>query len=417
MPPTTYHHVLQKTISLLQNHYENVDSPIDAPQKSSHGDIDILCCQPRSDTFDPAKISTREVTENIAKILGAKAWIVGGKDQSMNFAIPWPAEEELEHDGAQEKRFIQIDVHVFRDLEEYKWTLFHHAHSDLWNILGSTIRPYGLTANNIGLYLRIPSIELLDRKKSMVFLTSDPNEVLKFLGLDEEKWWTQFKDHGELMEYAAGNRCFHVRQLADDEIIGDVVGVVDVAGKGNGQEDGEEIKKKLKHNDRQRMGKRELFRRWIEEFIPKCRDEGRFLEERVTRKLITEEAKVRFGVGDEFDRREQEWGLKRHEEEVWKVVKGTVPEDVESQLRAAVVRELKRVVIEGEVWAAQKSEDGGDVPKELRKNADGYWEVEKVRSWVEKNWEQAGEIGWARQNKRALEGMKAKAEKKLKTEK
>jgi hypothetical protein len=35
-----------------------------------------------------------------------------------------------------------------------------------------------------------------------------------------------------------------------------------------------------------------------------------------------------------------------------------------------------------------------------------------VRAFVTANWKEAGEIGWARQQQRALEGMKAKAEKK-----
>lgn len=35
-----------------------------------------------------------------------------------------------------------------------------------------------------------------------------------------------------------------------------------------------------------------------------------------------------------------------------------------------------------------------------------------MRKFVEENWKEGGKIGWARQQERAMEGMKAKAEKK-----
>ncbi len=61
--------------------------------------------------------------------------------------------------------------------------LFKHAHGDIWNLLGSTIRPFGLTVDEDALWLRIPEIEKFDRKKAKIRLTSDPVEVIRFLGL------------------------------------------------------------------------------------------------------------------------------------------------------------------------------------------------------------------------------------------
>lgn len=73
------------------------------------------------------------------------------------------------------------------DVASWKWELFHHAFGDLWNLLGTTIRPFGLTANENGLHVRIEEIEALDRKKSMIFLTKDPWEVCDLLRLDQER--------------------------------------------------------------------------------------------------------------------------------------------------------------------------------------------------------------------------------------
>lgn len=78
-------------------------------------------------------------------------------------------------------------MRVCPDLASWKWQLFHHAFGDLWNLLGTTIRPFGLTANEKGLHVRIEEIELLDRKKSMIYLTKDPLEVCQLLGLDAER--------------------------------------------------------------------------------------------------------------------------------------------------------------------------------------------------------------------------------------
>ena len=80
-----------------------------------------------------------------------------------------------------------MDLRVCPDLASWKWQLFHHAFGDLWNLLGTTIRRFGLTANEKGLQVRIEEIEHLDRKKSMIFLTKDPREVLQLLGLDAER--------------------------------------------------------------------------------------------------------------------------------------------------------------------------------------------------------------------------------------
>jgi len=58
----------------------------------------------------------------------------------------------------------------------------------------------------------------------------------------------------------------------------------------------------------------------------------------------------------------------------------------------------------------------GVVPAAASKNEEGFYDLEVVREFVLKNWRRAGDIGWERQQKRALEGMKAKAEKKRKAE-
>lgn len=175
----------------------------------------------------------------------------------INLAIPYPNEAD---------KYIQIDIHISPSKKAFDWEMFHAAHGDLWNIIGSTIRQFGITVNNTGMYLRIPEIEALDKKKAMVFLTDDSNAILEFLGLDAERWWKPFQNQEELFEYAVSCRMFWVKKTkSDDETEGNVI----VGGDVEGQEGGESGKKKLKHNDRARIRKRDIFRTWMDEFIPK----------------------------------------------------------------------------------------------------------------------------------------------------
>lgn len=397
MPPEIYKQVLEQTLATLSKHYDHVGSPIEAPGKPTYGDIDIMVSTPLSADFDASVTSYKVISQNLAKSLSAAASIIESGNPTVNLAVPWP-----EDDG--EKKYVQIDVHACKDLKEWKWNLFHAAHGDLWNILGTTIRPFGLTVNDKGMYLRIPEIELLDRKKSMIFLTGEPGEILEFLGLDEEQWWKEFRSRKEMFEFATRCRMFWVKEKKNEEAEGDVVGETEVVGA---QEGGEAGKKKLKHNDRQRMAKRPIFKEWIDEFIPKLREEGRYSEAKITRGQIRDEAFERFGVKVEYEERLKVWRLARHEDELWReVIKGTVPvDDIDPQFRAAAIRQLKAVIMEGEEFE-------GSVPPAAMKNEEGFHDLEAVREFVLKNWKRVGEIGWERQQKRALEGMKAKAEKK-----
>ena len=338
----------------------------------------------------------------------------------MNFAIPWPSFVELDsldstealqgNEDARRERSIQLDIQHCPTPDQLTYTLFHHAHGDLWNILGTTIRSFGLTLNDRGLFLRIPSLELTNRKKSFVLLTSDPDTILKFLGLDEARFWKRFGNVEEMFEFGATCRMFWVKEIKDDKESegvkeGDVIGTVEPVG---GQEGGTEGKKKLKHNDRQRMGKRAIFAKWIDEFIPACREKARMGNPGVTRESVRDDAFEQFeGVRKEYEQKEREWTLERHKDMVWRVaIKESVPvEGIDPPFRAASIRMLKQILME-------KEEDEGKIVEAAKTDENSFWDAEKVRDYVQDNWERLGKVGLERQHQKAIEGMKAKAEKK-----
>ena len=382
-----------------------MDSPIESPGKETFGDVDVVVFSPKADSPLSGILSHADVVEQLSNYLGAKHHITEKGNPTVNFAIPWPAEELLGEDGegkkvVMEKKYVQLDVKICDSEKMFQWELFHAAHGDLWNILGSTIRRFGLTVNNLGMYLRIVEIEPFDRRKSMVFLTDDHGRIVEFLGLEKERWWRKFESRGEMFEYAAGCRMFWVK---DFDEMGDAEGAME------GQEGGDAGKKKLKHNDRARLAKRPIFREWMEEFIPRCREEGRFADSKgVTREQIREECFVYFGeaVKLEYEARLKEWQLARHKDDMLRlVIKGSVPEDADPPFRSASIRTLKGVIMNGEAFEGKK------VPG-VAANEEGFWDADHVRAWVVTNWKKAGEIGWAKQHERAMEGMKAKGQRK-----
>jgi hypothetical protein len=405
MSPEIYTQVLATTHAILRQHYHLVGSPIESPGKETFGDVDVVVFSPKADSPLNGIISYPDLAKQLSIYLGAKHHITEKGNPTLNFAIPWPAEESLDEDGEEEKavkgkKYVQLDVKICDSEKMFQWELFHAAHGDLWNILRSTIRRFGLVVNNLGMYLRIPEIEPFDRRKSMVLLTDDHGRILEFLGLEKERWWRKFGSREEMFDYAAGCRMFWVK---DFDKVGDAEGVME------GQEGGDAGKKKLKHSDRTRMAKRPIFREWIEEFIPRCREKGRFADSKgVTREQIQEESFVYFGedVKTEYETRLKEWKLAKHKDDILRlVIKRSIPEDVDPPFRSASIRILKGVIMDGENFEGKKV-------TEVAANEEGFWDVDEVRAWVVTNWKKAGEIGWTRQQEGAMEGMKAKAQRK-----
>ncbi|KAI9644811.1 hypothetical protein NHQ30_006838 [Ciborinia camelliae] len=403
-----YDEALQQNQAILRKFYSKVASAIEGPGKTTYGDVDILVALPLNNAFSPEE----RVVDTLKTALNAKAWKQVKGNPTINFAVPWPykaipgssgvvGENGGNTDTTSEKWYVQVDVHICKDEHEFDWELFHSAHGDLWNIIGTNIRRFGLTINNRALFIRIPEIELADKKKSMVFLTDDPVRILDFLGLDQKKWWKRFNNQQEMFEYAATCRMFWVRDVVD-EINGDVIA---------GQEGGEEGKKKLKHNDRQRLAKRPIFKAWIDEFIPHCREEGKHSDTKITREEIRDEAFEEFGVKEEYEIRRQDWILEKHLLELVNYgIKGNIPLDgVDGQMRSAAIKVLKGIIMEGDPY-------GGSVPEATMKYENGFYNLDLVKHFVIENWENAGRIGMARQQGRARESMMAIAGKKARAE-
>lgn len=267
LPPALYLALRNKYLSHLSTFYTQVGTPLEAPDKPSYGDIDIVVATPIL-PFPHTPLSTS---------LAAHASLSHRLFPKISYAVPHPERADA---------YVQLDMHVCEP-ECFAFELLNHGHGDLWNILRISIQAFGLTTSNIGLQLRIPEIESLNRKKSLLHLTSDPDAVLDFLRLDRCARWRPFGSVEEMFAYAAGSRFFRANAYEREG---------------------------LKGHDRKRMGKRELYRRFVEEWVPRVKGEGGKEEnEGLTREGALEEALDVFGKRPEYEKRLRMWEAKRRE--------------------------------------------------------------------------------------------------------
>ena len=442
LPALVYHQMRDKFHTLLREVFFHVATPIEGPGKRDFGDIDILVAtekQPVENNDGTRGSSPKQLLATIQQALQADRAIFNGAEASVNLAIPWPAEIASTIDGAAETtqaigdeslldvdslqpHFIQVDVRICASTGQMQWILFKHAHGDFWSIMGSTIRPFGLTADEIGFYIRIPEIEDNNRKLAKVFLTDEPKEVLRFLGLEIDSHWDKpFATADDLYEYAASSKFFWIDPEVKDGEHGDGV---HENGQGTtrltvviGQGTVEDAKMQLKSNDRRRMNQRPVFRGWIEEFIPQCREKGRFLpsdpemtRERV-RVHVRGDAFACFpGVEEEYMNRLTVWMEEKSKNNAISIIKDTVPHDLEPQRRGNLITALKKIIL-------MDDESFGILPERPLKTPGGMYLIEDIRNWITENWQGVYEIAWQKQIERAREGMALKQAKKEKADK
>ena len=411
MPRQVYLGMKEQCFEKFQEHFEVVESPIEGPGKIDFGDIDILLFGPRTFLSDGSPM-----LEHLQSIIGGiKVIAEKGEEVSAHFAIPWSqpsiSTAEKPHSESSSdtpvERYIQVDVRVCTDLQRLRWILFKHAHGDAWNMIGTTIRPFGLTVDETALWLRVSEIEKADKKRAKVLLTSDPDQVLEFLNLPRDRFWGgPFDSCHDLFEYVAQCRMFWVSPsppapLHKQDGIAGSEGI-SVAEK---EDTVSNDKRKLKANDRRRMNLRPAFRSWVEDFIPECRRQGRSPEPRTSRDEVTREAFAAFGpdVEKEFFSRRTEFLLEQDRLHIWTgVIKTTIPQPEDRtdqrmlQYRGTIVKAFKKIILDAD------DSYGVDRPDDLQ-NEEGFYDTDKVVAFIREHEAKVGQVAWERQHRAYLD--------------
>ncbi|UKZ58885.1 uncharacterized protein TrAtP1_000207 [Trichoderma atroviride] len=372
MPKEVYEATKAWCQEILRGLYRHVESPLDGPGKLDFGDIDIFLASPK-----PEASTGLYAINTLSKALGAERTIIESGREHINvaasFAIPWPSDETSNAEDA-DKKHIQVDVRVCESEDKLRWMLFNHGHGDLWQIVGSQIRWYGLTVDDSAMWLRIPEIEESNKRLAKIFLTSDPPKALDFLGLPKEEYWDHpFPSAEDMFDYISSCRLMYVAPTAP-----------------------ERDAKSLKSNDRRRMRQRPIFKKWMDEFVPDCRQLGRFSEQRLTREAITEEAFAVFGVEKEYKARRKEFIIKRQEEFIWNsLIKDSIPAPSPSDSRAILhkscsVKALKEIILgNGENY-------NFPLDKKSLKDSDGFYNMDYIKEFIKLHKDDVGEAALVR---------------------
>jgi hypothetical protein len=215
---TLYHPVLEKL-------YPRVVCPPSVWEKPDHGDVDFLVVERDDSIVDPVELADR---------LEAKAFIVNGS--STSYAVPHP-------DYTSSPKFIvQIDIRTCPK-ETFDWQSFTGSYSDLGPVLAFLLRPVGLKITDKGFFLRVPHSQAYSKgKEDMLLLSDNPEAVMYFLGLDEERFKAGFATECQVFDFLLSGHLPRPRK---------------VSGSGS------ESRKK----DRVLIKKRPMFRRFVEDYL------------------------------------------------------------------------------------------------------------------------------------------------------
>lgn len=227
-------------------------------------------------------------TATLTKILHATKSITA-KPATL-FAVPYPS--GLPCDGEGENH-IQLDVQRCETVHRFNWMLFFNSLGDFWNILGTALRRYGLTANDHGLHLRVRDIETENKQYALISLTSDPGDIFEFLGLDVKEFNKGWSTLEEMYVFLERHRFFgrdsytRVHHLDDSH-----------SSIRNGANGGGGTKEK------KRIETRAGYRQFVDEFLPLWQDVGR---KRVRREEVLELVLKRWGKRGEYKKKMNEW--------------------------------------------------------------------------------------------------------------
>lgn len=327
-------HIHQRLVSQFQStlslFFSKVGSSPGAPEKSEHGDIDILVEGPLES----------HPSTTLQSALGAAACI--SSSPTTNFAI-W--DDQL-------AAYVQLDVHVCRQ-GGIEWECFHRSHGDLWNILGVMGKPFGISVNDTGVRISAESIERRNRKASMLFLTESPREAIEFFGCDWNQYQKGFQTVEEFFAF-----CAQCRFLNHEKVEWKLIG-------------------RLKE-------KRPLCRRWVMEYLPslsagKAQSKTTTSHPKITRETILREALTKFNKWDDYHCLLGGWEKENFDHEMWGRIAERLP--IRSGDLGHVLRPLKRRLQREDETSGEKGLKALKV--EWRHSRESKWADIALGEWEE----------------------------------
>ncbi|KAG9006780.1 hypothetical protein FRB94_000464 [Tulasnella sp. JGI-2019a] len=221
MPPAVYIALKGRLLPRLRDVYEYVGIPLEAPEKTTYGDLDFVVAGPKVDADSESEVDTGKgvvVPVNAPHILVQRAIVaqhvnpVDG-NRTSNFAVPIVVGEwgEFGHNKEEDEArnavetgeiFYQVDINVCTDKEEWERVMFFHAYGDLGIIMSLIARNAGIALGEKGLRLPIPNHQPVQLSQSF-------DQITEFMGWSMERRKAGFHTKREAFEWAGSSRFFN----------------------------------------------------------------------------------------------------------------------------------------------------------------------------------------------------------------
>ncbi|KAK0244184.1 hypothetical protein EDD85DRAFT_189743 [Armillaria nabsnona] len=187
----------------LSTVYTQVCTPLEAPEKQDHGDIDFL-------VYSPENLPSHDT---VKELLGAAHVMPMPGPRTSNYAIPIP---EDEFNTQMHVGWYQVDVHVCGSPEEFAGVRFFHSYGDMGMILG-------LVARHSGLHLGVHGLKYPHPPNPGIMLSTDFNAIADFIGCDMKRYDQGFTTKRALFDWIAKSRFFAPRMFGRGDAEGSKV--------------------------------------------------------------------------------------------------------------------------------------------------------------------------------------------------
>lgn len=188
--PEIYAEVKLQTTAALRTIFSHVVVPVEMPEKLDFGDVDYLVSRPLKSPRTGATADDFDWTNTIGAMKTAFSTSHGYQGRKnpdcMYFAIRAPGQDNNdEHEDIHKRKvWIQVDVKVCFKPELFEWYTFELNYASNSKMMGSMIKPLGLTIDPEGLHIRVEELDETSQAGSMVPVSKDPRDVLRIVGLD-----------------------------------------------------------------------------------------------------------------------------------------------------------------------------------------------------------------------------------------
>ena len=231
--------------------------------------------------------------EDLKQALGAEAHTKAGHTNS--FAIQLPEEGDI---------FFQLDIQTCKK-GSLEWASVIYGYGDIWHIIGSTVTRFDLAIDDAGLHARVKKIEGGSRKDCRLLLTSNPQEMMDFLGLDGLKYEQGFCSLDELCDWAVSMPSFQRKVF----------------------------QKETTSADQQRIReKRPIYAKFVTEWLPQAMSSNGRVDEDKTRVTSVDAGKdslnkalSRFQKRDDYERLVENQGKVAMKDAMWKKIARVLP--------------------------------------------------------------------------------------------